>query len=218
MGKVNYLCYTNLIIPLFKRYHMESETVIPWRARPSVFLYAGSYLTAAIVVYFIIKLQYSITDNPIDAIRYAVWPQSVLDLSTNDLPLLALIGSDLLIVFMLLYVALKFLKTRFTEYLLMNDQLVVRKFIGLGVVEYRTEMYRMVDFSQVQMAAGGIFGFSTITLRSTDILTPVIRLEGVKNANKVIELLRSVTEQCRQKKHIQEFVSPHMSTPPGRAG
>lgn len=190
-----------------------------WETRPSIFLYAGTYIVLVILIYMAIKLAYALNSNPIALLLYSQWNRPWAAWSINDWPLLAVAGCFIVVIISLLHGLSKLGRCLFTRYMVVNEQLVVRKFIGLGVVEYRIEMYRIVDFMQVQMASGGLFGFATINLRSTDANNPSIALVGVRQGSRIIEILRNETERCRQKKGIQEFVSPQMlnNQPPGRS-
>lgn len=193
-----------------------TPTEVVWQTRPSIFLHTGTYLVTVVIIYCLVKVQYFLTPYPWAMMWYTPWTQPLVYWSLRDWPVIAVAVCYGVMLIALLNALLKLAKTRFTRYSLMNDQLVVRRFLGFGVVEYRTEMYRMVDFMQTQMMFGGVFGFSTLIIRSTDANKPVIKLQGVRNAQEVIEKLRSETERCRQKKHIQEYVSPQMTSPPGR--
>jgi hypothetical protein len=190
--------------------HLAPDMTPLWQDRPSLFLYAGTYIVIGVVIYLAWQMMYALSYSPIELMVYGQWARHWTQWSFNDWPQFAVVGCALLIVIVFLHGFSKFCQCLYTRYSVVNEQLVVRRFLMLGTVEYRVEMYRIVDFMQVQMANGGLFGYSTIRLRSTDANQPYIILEGVRKASTVIELLRNETERCRQKKGIQEMVSPQM--------
>ncbi len=189
-----------------------------WSARPSFFQFIHVYIFVAALLWLLWQVQLFFTPTPFYIVTQTDWVFLLLHAELRHWPIFVVALCYLLMGFLLLYALLKLTMTLFTRYMLMNDQLLVRRFIGVGFVEYRTEMYRVVDFMKTQMIPGVLFSFSTLVLRSTDAISPVIMLTGVKDPDHVLELLRTETERCRQQKKVQEFVSPQMTVgaTPGR--
>lgn len=191
---------------------------IRWTTKPDLLQYAHVYLTVGVVFYFWIKFLYHLTPSPWLIFIKTDWIYLATHWQNYYWPVVVIGVSYVLMFGLLLYAGLQFLSSVFTRYILLNDQLVIRRFLGIGFVEYRVEMYRLVDFMKTQNLFGSVFGFSTIILRSTDAIAPVLILSGVPQADRVIEMLRSETERCRQLKGIQEFVTPQMGSGNPRRG
>lgn len=119
-----------------------------------------------------------------------------------------LLGALLVSSFLCFKVLLGFLNVLLTRYAIENDQLFIKNFESYGFMEQRAELYRIVDFAMHTPVVGMMFGFSNITLKSTDRSCPILILKGITKAEFLLDLLRNETERCRQLKGIREFTSP----------
>lgn len=191
---------------------MQQEII--WKSHPSILHFIPSYILALVGVYLLVKLQYFLAANPLDLILYyADWHRPYQTWQWSDWPIFAIAASYIAMVLLVLNAIFKIFKARWTEYLLLNDQIVVRQLTPFGIIENRTEMYRIVDYRQTQSFVDVFFNLSTIILRSTDQQMPYITIFGIPKGRQVIDLLRDETEKCRMKKGVREITSAAFMPP-----
>jgi hypothetical protein len=187
---------------------------ILWKGSPSVFHYAGSYLLTLVVIYIIHQIQLILSPEPYElVVVYAQWSRPLSEWSMSDWPLLVITLGYLIMLVMIAYCLFQYFRAKMTVFKIENDQISVRKLTPFGIVEQRTELYRLVDFMKSQSFVDTFFGLSTLRLRSSDVVTPVVRLYGVRHGAQVLSLIRDETEKCRIQKGVREITSPGAMAP-----
>ena len=185
--------------------HHHQRKVI-WDDHPSVWQYTPVFLTVILVIVLGHAIQTVLYPYPWHAV-------STIDLS-QALAHIAVYWRVLLIY--LIYFAMfigvlqatyLYVKAFRTRYQLIDEQLIIRRFSLMGIIEERTELYRIVDFTMNQSLLGVFFKFSHIRLLSTDRARHVIRLVAVRNGPTFLDLIRRETERCREEKGVREFTS-----------
>jgi len=84
----------------------------------------------------------------------------------------------------------------FTRYEVGNERLTLRKgFLNTHVDELL--LYRIMDIKMVRKLGQKIFGVGTITLVSTDKLTPVLELKNIKQPDNVRRYLSTLIDKQR---------------------
>ncbi len=189
----------------------EAKAATPqtWSGRPSVFAFTPKALLYTIIILLIIKLDFWLHPYALSYQKYMLsnLGQTISYWKSHDWRTWCLIASMFVIAYFFIKIILGFLNIILTRYSVCSDQLTVRKFESFGYLEQRAELYRIVDFARHTPVLGMAFGFTNITLKSTDRSTPVILLKGVRKGDFLLDLLRNETERCRQIKGIREFTS-----------
>lgn len=183
-----------------------SGTKVVWEGRPSMWHYFSSYFIAVVGIIILAHLQLKIASDPYELVtQYGNWHRPLNEWTLNDWPLLVITGCYIIMLILVLNCFLKLLQAKLTRFLLEDEQIIVRKFTPLGIIEHRTEMYRIIDYTLTQTFLGVFFGLAIIRLKSTDQATPEIILFGVRKGRDIVTLLRQETEKCRMKKGVREF-------------
>jgi hypothetical protein len=190
----------------------EAEAATPqtWSGRPSVFACTPKTFLYAIIILFIIKFDFWLYPYALSYQKHMLLHagQTISYWKSHDWRTWCLIASGFVMVYCFIKIILGFLNIMLTRYSVCSDQLTVRNFESFGYLEQRAELYRIVDFARHTPVLGMAFGFTNITLKSTDRSTPVILLKGIRKGDSLLDLLRNETERCRQIKGIREFTSP----------
>ena len=90
----------------------------------------------------------------------------------------------------------------FTRYKVDRDRLYFER----GLLTLRKDeirLYRVKDISTVQTLAQRIFGCGTVTLHSDDTNLPVLRLESIKDPDRVKELLSNLVDESRRRNNVR---------------
>ncbi len=90
----------------------------------------------------------------------------------------------------------------FTRYTLTEDTLSVTKGL-LTVKESQVMLFRVRDISRVQTLGERIFGVGTIILDSTDVDSPHLHIEKVKDHERVMRLITSQVDKERQRNRVR---------------
>ena len=96
----------------------------------------------------------------------------------------------------------------FTVYKLTNQKLLIKT--GLFTIhEEEIRLYRILDFTVEKNIFERLFGIGKIELHTADRSTPNFYLKGVKNVDKIKELISKEVEEERERKNItsREFFS-----------
>jgi hypothetical protein len=204
--------YSEELLPEQIKAKAEAEAATPktWSGRPSVFAFTPKALLYTIIILLIIKIDFWLHPYALTYQKYMLQNagQTLSYWKSHDWRTWCLIGSVFIMAYCAIKIVLGFLNIILTRYSVCSDQLTVRKFESFGYLEQRAELYRIVDFARHTPVLGMAFGFTNITLKSTDRSTPVIFLKGVRKGDFLLDLLRNETERCRMLKGIREFTSP----------
>lgn len=177
---------------------------IVWDDHPSLFQYTSAYIIIIVAVILLSWIQHLIYPAPFyvlthySFIRATENPELYWRVLTIDVIYFVM----LVLIWQFIYYLLISWRSRYKIY---NDQLVRRRVSYFGVIEQRTELYRIVDFRITQSMIGVLFRFSTIRLLTTDAANPMIELTAVRRGNVLLDLLRQETERCRVEKGVREF-------------
>jgi len=109
---------------------------------------------------------------------------------------------------LVIYALFKFLQSKFTRYIVMDDQLMIHLLTPLGMLQERLELYRVVDYEFDQSFLGMMFRFGTVGLRTNDVARPRLLLTGFRKGHEFLDMLRQETERCRQSKGVREITMP----------
>ncbi len=185
-----------------------------WHSSPSSFHYAGTYLIAIIAIWILHMIQMALSPAPYELVMvYGGWSRPLADWSFSDWPLIVITLCYLTMLVFIASALFKYLQAKMTSFTVDNDQIIVRQLSPVGILEKRTELYRLVDFSKTQTFVDTLFGLSTLQLRSTDANTPLVKVYGIRNGAAVIALIREETERCRVLKGVREITSPGYTIP-----
>ncbi|MEZ5328759.1 MAG: PH domain-containing protein [Verrucomicrobiales bacterium] len=97
----------------------------------------------------------------------------------------------------------KSLNTKFYNYALTNERLK----LTTGIFSRDTdvlELYRVKDMAISQPFLLRIFGLSNVTLTTSDRTTPILKLEAIRDGEKVLDTIRAHVEALREKKRVRE--------------
>lgn len=90
----------------------------------------------------------------------------------------------------------------FTIYTLTESRISIQRGL-LNTREEEIMLFRVRDISYAQSLFERLANTGTVIITSTDATTPVVRLEHVKNAKDVKELLLQLVEQNRKKNRVR---------------
>ena len=95
----------------------------------------------------------------------------------------------------------------FERYILEEDRLILAEGL-IKSVENEIMLYRIQDITVVRTLGAKIFGVGTLELRSSDKTHPVLRIQNIKNVNKVKRLLSENVERERDRRRVgtHEFI------------
>ncbi len=77
-----------------------------------------------------------------------------------------------------------------------------------GVTTDQLELYRIIDYQEVQTPLQQIFKIKSIILVSTDKTTPHLLIKGVPVHFPLMSLIRDRVEMCKSNKRIYEVTNP----------
>lgn len=89
-----------------------------------------------------------------------------------------------------------------TRYSLSEDRL----FTSIGLLNIRDDeilLYRVRDIDTRRSLWQRLFGVGTVTVRSSDMTTPVLVLKNIKNPLMVKELIHERVEECKLKRRVR---------------
>lgn len=89
-----------------------------------------------------------------------------------------------------------------TRYSLSEDRL----FTSIGLLNIRDDeilLYRVRDIDTRRSLWQRLFGVGTVTVRSSDMTTPVLLMKNIKNPLMVKELLHEQVEACKLKRRMR---------------
>lgn len=89
-----------------------------------------------------------------------------------------------------------------TRYSLSEDRL----FTSIGLLNIRDDeilLYRVRDIDTRRSLWQRIFGVGTVTVRSSDLTTPVLVMKNIKNPIMVKELIHERVEECKLKRRVR---------------
>lgn len=89
-----------------------------------------------------------------------------------------------------------------TRYSLSEDRL----FTSIGLLNIRDDeilLYRVRDIDTRRSLWQRLFGVGTVTVRSSDMTTPVLVMKNIKDPLMVKELLHEKVEQCKLKRRVR---------------
>ena len=97
----------------------------------------------------------------------------------------------------------KILDTRFLNYTLTTERLIIKK----GVLTRTTdeiELYRVKDIRLVEPFLQRLVGLSVIEITSSDRSNPNLSLEGIRNGDTLRNNMRNQVERLRTNKNVRE--------------
>lgn len=96
----------------------------------------------------------------------------------------------------------------FTKYVLTEEKLLITTG-ALSTHEEEIRLYRILDFTVHKSLFDRIFNLGTIEIHTADRSTPTFLLAGVKDPNKVKEIISNKVEEERRKRNVttREFFS-----------
>lgn len=109
-------------------------------------------------------------------------------------------------VVILLYLMFKVAHLLRLEYILTDEQLIVRSGVLSHSTEY-LELYRVVDYQQRRSLIEQIVGLKTITIISGDRNTPYLDIIGVRNDVDFVPIIRDRVENCKKIRKIYEITN-----------
>jgi len=177
-----------------------------WDDHPSVWQYTPAFLTIILIIVLGHAIQTLLYPYPWHAVRSISLVVALTNVASYWKIILIYLIYFVMVVSMLQAIYL-YIKAFRTSYQLIDDQLIIRRFSLMGIIEERTELYRIVDFTMNQSLLGVLFRFSHIRLLSTDRARHVIRLMAMRRGPTFLDLIRRETERCRQVKGVREFTS-----------
>jgi uncharacterized membrane protein YdbT with pleckstrin-like domain len=95
----------------------------------------------------------------------------------------------------------KWLVLRNIRYELTTERLKMRQGV-LNKELDELELYRVHDYKLEQPFWMRLFSLGNVTLRTADTSNPVIVLRGLRESERMFELLRTYVEECRVKKRV----------------
>jgi len=185
-----------------------------WKGSPSAFVYVTSYFVALIVIIVSLSLQRKLVMGsglshvPLGtfifhymfSVPLGQWPLFHMTFLSTMFLQIVMWGA-------FLHSLYKAMLTKFTTYIVTEEEIIVRKILLTGLVSEHTELYRLIDFTLLQPIPGMVFRFSNLHLQSTDQSHPTLMLDGVTDGQSILRLIREQTERCRMQKGVREFTS-----------
>ena len=98
----------------------------------------------------------------------------------------------------------RWLLTRSTQYTLTDQRLKTRRGV-FGRITDDLELYRVKDSHFTQTFLQRLLGIGTITLRTTDVSTPVVALRGMDQPEPLWERICALVETRRDAKGVREI-------------
>ncbi len=106
--------------------------------------------------------------------------------------------------FTIIYPLLAYLNTRFTRYQLSSEVLIITKGILNQNVE-QTELYRVKDYSISKPFFLRLFGLGHLILTTSDKNNKYVRLDALKDVEKIKDLIRNNVEKARKRTGTKEM-------------
>ena len=106
----------------------------------------------------------------------------------------------------LLYLLFKVVHLLRLEYVLTDEQLIVKSGVLSHSTEY-VELYRVVDYLQRRTLIEQIVGLKTITIISGDRNTPYLDIIGVRNDVEIVPIIRDRVENCKKIHKVYEITN-----------
>lgn len=141
---------------------------------------------------------------------------------TDELPMIGLviasyiyIGIDctplksvilLLAVIMTLCLIYRLMWYRRLVYRITGEQIIIRKGVFTRSCDY-IELYRVIDFSEHKSFMQQLLGLKTVHIYSGDRTTPKLDIIGVRSRLNLVEVVRMLVEQNKQRKGIYEITN-----------
>jgi len=110
-------------------------------------------------------------------------------------------GFNIVTAIFLLLSIIDYLQINSTDFQLTNQRLCFAKGI-LSRREEEVELYRIQDTYQTSSFLQRIYGLETITIHSSDLETPIVTLQNIKDASTLRGTLRIAVEEARNLKHV----------------
>lgn len=99
---------------------------------------------------------------------------------------------------------IKVLQLKTTIYTLKRDRLLIKRGILRRVTD-ELELFRVRDFQLDEPIALRLFSLGNIALVTSDRTTSVIRLEAIREINKLHEYLRNLVRSCWDERGVREI-------------
>ncbi len=113
----------------------------------------------------------------------------------------------LALAFMLtLYLVYQFAYLRRTVFTLDDEQLIYEHGIFHRRKEHM-ELYRVNDYDDHQTLMQQLCGLKTVTLKSTDPSTPLLKMPGIRKSCDIVKIIRHRVEANKRKKGIYEIAN-----------
>lgn len=166
-------------------------------AAPDETIWAGSksqvvntiYFAACILAFVLVSL---ITHKLLPWASRPTTPQFVL---------WALLAAEVIPIVLLLK---RWLSTNAISYELTAEQLHTQNGI-LSQNVNTLELYRVRDYTLDKPFFLRLLGFSTIVLQTSDLTTPIVRIEAIRGGQVLLNEIRERVEACRVKKGVREI-------------
>lgn len=98
----------------------------------------------------------------------------------------------------------QWLVTLNNRYTLSSERFIHKEGVFNRNVEH-LELYRVKDYSLSIPLILRLFGLSNIVLKTSDPTTPTVIINGVRNGEKVLDIIRERVEHLRQTKGVREI-------------
>lgn len=100
-------------------------------------------------------------------------------------------------------VFIKIFDTRFINYTLTTERLIIKKGILTRTTD-EIELYRIKDIRLVEPLLQRLVGLSILEIMSSDRSNPHLSLAGIKNGDKLRNEMRNQVERLRTNKNVRE--------------
>ncbi|AFM03739.1 putative membrane protein [Bernardetia litoralis DSM 6794] len=100
-------------------------------------------------------------------------------------------------------VAFKIFDTRFINYTLTSERLIIKKGILTRTTD-EIELYRVKDIRLIEPFLQRLVGLSVIEIASSDRSNPNLSLAGIRNGDELRNTMRNQVERLRTNKNVRE--------------
>jgi uncharacterized membrane protein YdbT with pleckstrin-like domain len=168
--------------------HNSTTEQTLWSGSPSWLLYLGS------VIFWVIL------GIVLPSLIISLWTKGIQNPKLDTFFWVILIAS-IIIPFAIVFI--RIFDTRFINYTLTNERLIIKKGILTRTTD-EIELYRVKDIRLVEPFLQRLVGLSVIEITSSDRSNPNISLAGIKNGGELRNTLRHQVERLRTNKNVRE--------------
>ena len=177
----------NLLHSQNNLHHSTNEQTL-WSGSPSWLLHLGSIIFWSILGIFL----------PILII--SLWTKGIQNPKLDTFFWIILMAS-IIIPFSIVFI--RIFDTRFINYTLTNERLLIKKGILTRTTD-EIELYRVKDIRLIEPLLQRLVGLSVIQITSSDRSNPNLSLAGIKNGDTLRNTMRNQVERLRTNKNVRE--------------